>query len=310
MKKLYTTFGFNRILTLLLLPIIILPIFLFASCQKKTRTMNINLFDTKSQMFQQINLEKYLEGVIAGEINNNAPIEALKAQAVLARTFTLKFLRDDSSKYEGADISTDINEAQAYNEDYINDNIRRAVKETKDIVVYYDNDYINAWFHSNSGGHTTTATDGLGYSLEEPKYIKPIKTNENTNNSKNFKWYYSFTKSEILTTLRDLGISISSLSTFKIGEKDSSGRAKTFIVGGKEISANKFRLSIGSTKLKSTLIDSISVNENTITFSGRGYGHGVGLSQEYAITLANEGKTYKEIIFYFFNDVKIKSYKQ
>ena len=92
MKKHHTTFGFNRILTLLLLPIIILPIFLFASCQKKTRTMNINLFDTKSQMFQQINLEKYLEGVVAGEISNNAPIEALKAQAVLARTFTLKFL--------------------------------------------------------------------------------------------------------------------------------------------------------------------------------------------------------------------------
>lgn len=309
MKNKYLTFGFNRFLTILLLSIIILPTFLFASCQKKTRTMNINLFDIKSQTFQQINLEKYLEGVVAGEINNTAPIEALKAQAVLARTFTLKFLRDETSKYEGADISTDITESQAYNEDYINDSIKRAVLETKDIAVFYNDDYINAWFHSNSGGHTAYSKDGLDLSGDEPKYIKSIKTNESSSNSKNYNWSYSFTKDEILSTLKNMNISISSISSFKIGKTSNSGRAKTFIIGGKEIPANQFRLNIGSTKMKSTLITSISMSDDKILFEGKGYGHGVGLSQEYAITLAKEGKTYKEIISYFFDNIEIKSYK-
>ena len=310
MKNKYLTFGFNRLFIFLLLLIIIFPTFLFASCQKKTRTMNINLFDIKSQTFKQINLEKYLEGVVAGEINNDAPIEALKAQAVLARTFTLKFIKDDKSKYEGADISTDITESQAYNPDNINDNIRQAVAETKDLTVFYNDEYINAWFHSNSGGYTSFAKNGLNFSGDEPPYIKSIKTNETSNNTKNYKWYYTFTKDDILTTLRNMKINISSISTFKIGQKDNSGRSKTFIIGGKEISANNFRLNIGSTKMKSTLITNIIINENSIYFEGQGYGHGVGLSQEYAIVLANEGKNYKEIISYFFKDIEIKSYKQ
>lgn len=309
MKNKYLTFGFNRILILLLLLVVTLPTFLFASCQKKTRTMNIKLFDTKSQTIQQINLENYLKGVVAGEINNTAPLEALKAQAVLARTFTLKFIDENSSKYDGADISNDITEAQAYNEDYINENIIKAIEETEGIVVFSDGNYINAWFHSNSGGHTATAKDGLSFGETEPSYIKSVKTEENSSNTKNFSWSYTFSKDEVLTALRNMGASVSSISSFKKGELSQSGRCKTFIVGGKEISTNTFRLNIGSTKFKSTLIDSIKVNDDSITFTGKGYGHGVGLSQEYAIVLANEGKDYKEIISYFFDNIEFDYYK-
>ena len=309
MKNKFLTFGFNRIFIILLLLIFTLPTLLFASCQKTTRTMNIKLFDTKSQTIQQINLENYLKGVVAGEINNNAPIEALKAQAVLARTFTVKFIDEDSSKYDGADISNDITEAQAYNEDYINDNISKAVKETEGVVVYNQGNYINAWFHSNSGGITTSAKDGLNFKDSEPSYIKSVKTGENGSNTKNYSWSYTFSKDEILNALRNMGVSVSSVSTFNKGEESSSGRCKTFIIGGKEVSANTFRLNIGSTKFKSTLIDSITINKNDITFKGRGYGHGVGLSQEYAIVLANQGMNYKEIISYFFNDVYFGTYK-
>lgn len=283
---------------------IFISTFFLTSC-KENSVENIKLFNTSTNTIENINFEKYIEGVVAGEMQNTAPIEALKTQAILARTFALKFIDENKSKYTNFDISTDIKEAQAYAPEKINENIKKAVKDTAGLVIKYNNEYINAWFHSNSGGYTASAKEGLNISIDEPDYIKSVKTKENLTNTKNYYWKAIFSKDEILNTLRNMGISISNISTFKTGEKGNSGRTITFIVGGKELSANTFRLNIGSTKLKSTLITSINVSDENITFEGNGYGHGVGLSQEYAIVLANEGFSYKDIINYFFKNIKI-----
>jgi len=291
---------------LLIILVILLPVITLSSCNKNNKTIEINLYNTETNKIEKLNLENYIEGVVAGEISNTAPLESLKAQAVLARSFTLYFLNNNKSKYEGADISTDILEAQAYNKNNINENIKKAVKETKNIVLTYNNDYINTWFHSNSGGETTTAKTGLSFLGEEPKYLKQIKTTENNSNTKNFNWSATFTKSEILNTLRSLGLNVSTISKFNKGEISNDGRCITFNIGGKFVNSNSFRLNIGSTKMKSTLIDKIIVNENSITFEGRGYGHGVGLSQEYSIILANQGLNYKEIINNFYKDIEFK----
>ena len=74
--------------------------------------------------------EAYVAGVVAGEMKNDWPLEALKAQAILARTFVLRFVSEKESRYEGADISTDISEAQAYDESAVNDLVLQAVEET------------------------------------------------------------------------------------------------------------------------------------------------------------------------------------
>ena len=275
-----------------------------SGCENKDSKELINVYDIQTKSIVQTDLESYVEAVVAGEISNEAPMESLKAQAVLARTFTINFLENKESKYEGADISTDISEAQAYNKENVNDRIRKAVRETKGVYLTYEGEPINAYFHSNSGGKTTLSKEGFNNLEGDPKYLKSVEGVENKDNSKNYNWTYTFTKTEILNALRDMGQSIATISSFEKGEIGKSGRCLTFIIGGKEISATTFRSYIGSTKLKSTLIDTITVEEYGVTFTGRGYGHGVGLSQEGAIVLAKEGKNHKEIINYYFEGVK------
>lgn len=271
----------------------------------KEEKQMINVYDTQSQAIIKTDIESYVEAVVAGEISNQAPMESLKAQAVLARTFTMNFLENNKSKYEGADISTDISEAQAYNKENVNDRIKQAVKETKGEYITYDNQSIIAYFHSNSGGKTTLPKEGFNNQTNYA-YLKSVDSVENENNSTNFSWTYKFTKTQILNALRDMGQSVASVSSFEKGEIGDSGRCITFIVGGKEISATTFREQIGSTKLKSTFIESIDVDDYSVTFKGKGYGHGVGLSQEGAIILANQGKTYKDIINFYFTDINFK----
>lgn len=296
-KKIKKFVIFNIIFLLLV------PCFaIFAGC--KNENQKIKLYHTQTKQIETIAFEDYLAGVVAGEVDSSYPMEALKAQAVLARTFALKFLKEQKSKYEGADISDDITEAQAFNKERVTDSIKKAVLQTRGKTIKFEGDYINAWFFSNAGGQTALLSEGLN-SQENLPYIKSVKTGESAENSKNYSWTATFSKDEILSALRNLGVSVSNISTFKTGEKGESGRCLTFIVGRKEVNASSFRLELGSTKLKSTLIDSIVVNSQSVTFSGRGYGHGVGLSQEYACILASEGKDYKQIIKFFFDGVSI-----
>ena len=297
--------------------------FCFSSCKKnKTEIIlpeNISLTENESEVELKVydinlksiinmKLEEYVQGVLAGEMFNNWPLEALKAQAVLARTYTLYFLQNLTSKYDGADISNDITEAQAYDSSKINENIKQAVAETKGLVAVCDDELIEAWFHSNSGGKTTKASFGLNY-LGEEKYTQIKDSPETETNSQNYKWVQTFTKSDILSALRTMGVNVTTISSFEIGQSDDSGRALTFNVGGTEFSASTFRLKIGSTKFKSTLITNITVSKTGVMFTGYGYGHGVGMSQWGAKIMAEEGKNYKDIIEYYFDNVEIKESK-
>ena len=299
MKKVFSII-FCLLITFCISPILI-------SCDKQ-RDQTINVYDTQKQSIVKTSLEDYVQAVVAGEISNQAPEESLKAQAILARTYTINFLENEKSKYQGADISTDIQEAQAYNKENINDRIKKAVRDTKGIYLSYNNKPIKAYFHSNSGGKTSFPDEGFNSKDNKPEYLKSVDGVENTKNSNNYQWSYTFTKAEVLDALRNMGQSITTLTSFEKGELGESGRCLTFIIGKKEISATTFRQQIGSTKLKSTLIDSITLNDYGVTFKGRGYGHGVGLSQEGAIILAEQGKSYKEIINYYFKDIKFSKH--
>ena len=286
---------------IIVLFIIFITPMMFSGCS----STKINFYNTETKTIESLDLEDYIAGVVAGEMYNNWPVESLKAQCILARTFTMDFIKNKNSKYEGADISNDITEAQAYNSQNINDKIKQAVNETKGLVIKSNNDYINAWFHSNSGGITELSSIGLNYTEKDPLYIKSVKSPEDSNNSQNFNWEYTFNKADILRALSNMGITVNTISGFKIGEKSNSGRVINFSVDNKEINANTFRLAVGNTKLKSTLIKSITETTDTITFKGLGYGHGVGLSQWGAKILAEQGKDYNYILNYYFDNIEI-----
>ena len=134
----------------------------------KNGELLLRVYVVEDQQVEERELENYVEGVLAGEMKNDWPLEALKAQAILARTFVLKFVQEKESQYQGADISTDIEEAQAYDASAVNERIQQAVEETRGLVLSCEGELPYAWFHAHSGGMTEYARAGLGWEKDEP----------------------------------------------------------------------------------------------------------------------------------------------
>ena len=265
----------------------------------------LKVYNTAEKKIEEMDVESYVMGVVAGEMNNEWPMEALKAQAILARTFTMKFVSDKSSSYEGADISTDVREAQAYNADAVNDRVREAVNETRGLVMIADGEFPYAWFHAHAGGMTELPSKALEYS-RDPSYLSVVRSDESENAPDEVKhWTATFTLEQARRACEDAGVDVGEITSFEIGEKGDSGRAVSFQVNGKEVSAPSFRLQIDASKLKSTLIDSIRIEGDHITFSGSGFGHGVGMSQWGAYKMAGDGRSAEDIIKHYYTGVSL-----
>lgn len=250
----------------------------------------------------RMDIETYLAGVVAGEMPNSWPIEALKAQAILARTFVLKFVTEKDSRYPGADISTDITEAQAYNADAVNEHVLQAVKETAgQILLTEDGTLPYTWFHSHSGGTTETARHGIDWQGEEPDYVRATDGME----ADSAPWSAHFTAAEFIAACQAAGARVNTCESVRIGQKGKSGRAVTLLVDGEPVNAARLRISLGSTKMRSTLLTELSVEGNVIRMSGLGYGHGVGLSQWGAYAMAHAGKSAEEISLHYYNGLRL-----
>ncbi len=266
----------------------------------------LSVYDIKKKALIEESVEEYVPAVLAGEMAGDWPLEALKAQAILARTFVMQFVSQKKSRYEGADISTDIEEAQAYNADGVNDRIRQAVKETRGLVLNAGGELPYAWFHAHSGGLTARAKEGLDYEKDEPGYTQCVKGMENDEAPpETAHWEAAFTMEEVIAAARDAGVKLDEVTNVSIGERGESGRAKTLLISGKEVSAPAFRIAIGSTKMRSCLLESLRVEDGKVQMRGRGYGHGVGMSQWGAYAMAKEGKTAEEIVMHYFTGVTI-----
>lgn len=266
----------------------------------------LSVYDHTVDEMAELNIETYIMGVVAGEMKNDWPEEALKAQAILARTFVLKFCQDKDSRYEGADISTDVEEAQAYSRENINERVKKAVEDTRGWVMADDGEYPYAWFHAHSGGMTEVPSVALDFQGEDPEYLKPVASSESEDAPDSVKhWTAEFSRDEVIQAANGAGLDIEKLESIEVGKKGASGRAATLRVNGQEVSGPTFRIQIGSNQLKSTLIESIEIKGDTVIFTGRGFGHGVGMSQWGAYAMAEQGKTADEIVEYYFPDVDI-----
>ena len=266
----------------------------------------LRVYDVKQEKLIRESVEEYLPAVLAGEMAGDWPLEALKAQAILARTFVLQFVSEKKSRYEGADISTDIEEAQAYDAAGVNERIRRAVEETRGLVLNAGGELPYAWFHAHSGGLTARAKEGLDYEKDEPAYTQCVKGMENDDAPKEAaSWEAAFTTDEVIAACRDAGAKVEKVESMSIGQRGESGRAMTLLVSGKEVSAPAFRIAIGSTKMRSCLLESLRVEDGQVKMRGRGYGHGVGMSQWGAYAMAKEGKTAEEIVTHYFAGVML-----
>ena len=277
----------------------------------------LKVYVVDEEKLETIDVETYVEGVLAGEMKNDWPMEALKAQAILARTFVLKFVQEKESKYPDADISTDIEEAQAYDREAVNDSIREAVAATRGQVLSAAGALPYAWFHAHSGGMTERAVTGLGWNEAEPAYTAIVEgmepsSAESEADQKSLKeaqkWEANFSAEAFQDACAKSGadVKITAETRLSVGERGEGGRAKTINVDGKPVNASELRIALGSTEMRSTLLTSLKVQDGQVVMAGKGYGHGVGMSQWGAYGMAQEGKAAEEIVSHYFRDVAVE----
>lgn len=267
----------------------------------------LEVFVLAEETIRPMDIETYLCGVVAGEMRNDWPMEALRAQAILARTFVLKFVMEKESRYEGADVSTDITEAQAYKEEGINDRVREAVRSTAGMVlVTEEGELPYTWFHAHSGGKTALAVEGLNWQGDEPGYTaitEGLDSDAAPNDAK--EWAATFSAKEFLAACRAAGAVAETAQKVTVKEKGDSGRAVTLSVDGTQVNAARLRLALGSTVMRSTLLTEVESDGREVRMAGKGYGHGVGMPQWGAYALAQDGYLGEEIATYYYKGLTL-----
>lgn len=272
----------------------------------------ISLYINETGEKKQIKMEDYIQGVVAAEMDTKWPVNALAAQAILARTFTLKQIKDKGGvPQHGTDASTSVEEFQAYDPSRINDNVRKAVQMTRGEVVKYKGRYINAWFSACDGGTEASAAEGLSYRKEKTPYIKAgakdgcleITVPENKS------WTASFPVSLVRGAVQKVNgqdpgnISAGNVS---VARRGPTGRAEVLRIGKANVGAAALRLALGNDKMRSIYLDNISVQGGNVVMTGKGYGHGVGMCQWGAKKMASEGSKPEEIVSFYFKNVQIQ----
>ncbi len=247
-------------------------------------------------------LEQYLEGVVAGETPAGWNVQALAAQAVAARTFTLKRVQAPDHYIKqtcGADVCTSPQLFQAYNAKAVDDNVRKAVAATRGMVLTYSGELASTYFHSNSGGITASVEEAFpGAAKDLLPYLVPVESpGQSIAPAYAREWVLELSASELR---RAAGMGAGSVTSLKVESRGPSGRVLTLLINGKSVSAVDLRKKLGSTRLKSLLINQISLKGNTVRIEGVGWGHGVGLDQWGAEAMARQGATFQDILKHYF----------
>lgn len=271
----------------------------------------ISLYVNETGQVKRLKMEDYLQGVVAAEMDTKWPVEALAAQAILARTFTLKQIKDKGGvPQHKTDASTSVEEFQAYDPTKINDNVRKAVAATRGEVVKYKGNYINAWFSACDGGVEASASEGLSYRKEQTPYINTgVKDGcLSVTVPENRRWTASFpvqtVRSAVMKTMGQDPGSITAANV-SVAKRGPTGRAETLKIGKVTVGAAALRLALGNEKMRSIFLDTITVRNGQVVMTGKGYGHGVGMCQWGAKKMASQGKQPEDIIRFYFKDVTI-----
>lgn len=314
----------------------------------------------------QLDIEEYLYGVLPLEMPPNWPEEALKAQAVAARTYTLSNL----GKWEkyGFDLTADTRDQVYGGIEVETSSTTDAIIKTKGQVLLYDNKPIMAFFHSDSGGITEASGEVFN---EDLPYLIPVRE-KYPSKSPNASWKVVYTNDDLTKIFNNASLDLGEILDIEVIEKTSSGRAKRVIIKGtksnKIVSGAKIQNML---KLKSSFfsidnnyqdeisydiyivssirgfssklqnqhcitefgIDSINkedivikssfkerflneknfklktnTNTNGIVFNGKGWGHGIGLSQWGARAMAENHYNYIDILKHYYNNIRIEKY--
>lgn len=277
----------------------------------------IRVLDFTSGQVTELAMQDYVTGAVLAEMPATYHEEALKAQAVAARTYAVrqreKQRLDPDEMLMGADISNDSTRFQAYftpeqakafygdsYEKYY-DIVSSAVEATDGEILVYDGEPIVAAFHSTSGGRTESAEVVWGSPME---YLVPVESVEDENSPV----YYDekiFTEDELSSRIAeaypDADFSDEAEKWIIIGDRSTSGTVIELTAGGEILTGTEFRQLLGlrSANFETEYADGI------FTVTTKGNGHGVGMSQYGANAMANEGADYKEILMHYYTGAEI-----
>ncbi|MBI2354895.1 MAG: SpoIID/LytB domain-containing protein [Deltaproteobacteria bacterium] len=251
----------------------------------------------------ELPLEDYLVGLINCEISSAWPIEAVKTQAVIARTYALN--RKEARKNAFYHLESSVID-QVYEGCLIEDSrARHAVSETAGEVLTYKGDIIQAFYHSNCGGRTEASENVWGASLP---YLKGVEC-EYCLTAPSALWEQRLGLRDIEEKLRAAGIRIAAVTDIRGGALNSRGRLKNvMIVSGRDevfVAGDQFRKAVGYGVIKSTNF-TVKVVGGEALFSGLGNGHGVGLCQWGSKQRALDGFGYTEILSYYYPGTELK----
>lgn len=247
-----------------------------------------------------LELEDYVIGVVGAEMPALFNSEALKAQAVIARTYALKAnsmgrsLSDNESTQSYKD-NGELASLWGGNYSSYYSKIKDAVNSTKGVYLTYNGQFIDAVYHSTSNGKTEDSSNVWGNYY--PYLVSVDSVYDNTNPS--FSISKSFSYSEISSKL---GFNVDSSSEFNILGYTSGGRVSSISVDGHVFSGVSFRSMLG---LRSTDFDIVK-NDDGVVITTRGYGHGVGMSQYGANGMGKAGYSYRDILLHYYSGVSIE----
>ncbi|MCC3356212.1 stage II sporulation protein D [Bacillus sp. REN16] len=273
-------------------------------------TVEVAVHRVSAQKIENVPLEEYVVGVLAMEMPAKFEIEALKAQALAARTYVVRqMLSGQKLKVpNGADVSDTVDHQVYKNNEELKaewkgeydwkiEKIRQAVQETQGQILTYNGEPIDAVFYSTSNGYTESSENVWKNAVP---YLKSVESPWDVNTEK----FHSEIEMPVAEFEQKLGIKLgNSMEVGKITSRTESKRVATVEVGGKTFTGVDVRNKL---KLRSSDF-SWERKGNNIVIQTKGYGHGVGMSQFGADGMAKEGKNYKEIVAHYYQGVEIST---
>ncbi|MBT9259126.1 MAG: stage II sporulation protein D [Clostridiales bacterium] len=263
--------------------------------------VDVRLYDPQTGQIQVLPLEDYVRGVVAAEMKPDFHDEALKAQAVAARTYAVFHLKgwggEGCARNPAADICADSQVHQAWNpsvgDDAFRDRVEKAVEATRGWVLTYHGVLAETTFYAASGGRTEDAREVWHRAVPYLTSVPSPEESPYDGETVTFTW------PQVASAF---GLSMDQwpqnpARRFVIRDRTVSGRARTVLVGGQVFSGVEVRQRLG---LRSTWIEKVQATKGGLTLTTRGWGHGVGLSQYGADAMARRGAGYAQILAHYY----------
>ncbi|MGG4153104.1 stage II sporulation protein D [Peribacillus muralis] len=274
-------------------------------------SVEVAVYRSNAKKIEKVPMETYLTGVVASEMPADFEEEALKAQALTARTYIVNQLIGESRSGlpDGADVSDTVMHQVYKNDDELKNQwgseykskmkkISKAIKETEGQILTYDGKPITATFFSTSNGYTENSED---YWQADFPYLRSVSSPWDKEESPKF---YNKVVVNTADFENKLGVSLSSGTTIgTVVERTSGNRVGIVEIGGKKLTGKQIREKLGLTSSDFNW----ERQGNRIVITTKGSGHGVGMSQYGANGMAREGKNYEDIVKYYYKGVKVQS---